>query len=139
MPPRWLLKRQFAARPTQPRSDRWVLESSDDRPQDPHFEVVFNGCQAPAISGKVRILSIEEGAAVGDRKAYLIETGASPITLQAQSLSVHETPGMQYVATLPPCPVPVARRWLWKLLLAVLRVPGAFALITRLRRRRTQA
>jgi hypothetical protein len=138
MPPRWLLQRQFAARPAQPQGDSWVLESSDDRPLDPHLEIVFSGCQPPAINGKVTILSIQEGLAEHGQKNYLIETDAASVTVRAQSLYVHETPGMQYVETLPPRAVPITQRWLWKLLLAVLRVPGAFTLITRLRRRRTQ-
>jgi len=139
MPSKWLLKRQFATRPARPQSTRWVLESCDDRPQDPHFEIAFSGCQPPALNGKVTILSIREGPAEDGQKTYLIETDAASVAVRAQSLYVHETPGVQYVETLPPCAVPITQRWLWKLLLAVLRVPGAFTLIARLRRRRIQA
>lgn len=139
MPSTWRLMREFKARPLEPQSERWVLESSDDRPRDPHIAVVFAGCQAPAIRGPVRIRSIHEGELHQAQKTYLIETDGAPVTLRAQSLYVHETPGMQYVEALAPRPVAISKRWLWKLLLAVLRVPGAFTLMTRLRRRRGQA
>jgi hypothetical protein len=67
---------------------------------------------------------------------YVIDGTQGALPVAARGLYVHETPGPGYQSVLPPQAVSLKQRWLWRLLLAVLRIPGAFAVISRFRRAR---
>lgn len=133
MQPVWPLNRRFQALAVRPQA-RWVLESADDDQAGSHVQIVFQGLRTGAVEGSLEIREIcrVSGAAADAR--YVIDATPSTLPVAARGLYVHETPGPGYQSVLPPQSVSLKQRWLWRLLLAVLRIPGAFALISRVRR-----
>lgn len=113
-----------------------ILESSDDRPGDSHVRIVVQGCTAapPPRPFEIRRIRTESSEAV--LRDFILESDGGELRLRARSIQVHESPGLRDRTFLEPRPVPMAQRWLWKLLLAALRIPGVFALVSRIRKRR---
>jgi hypothetical protein len=135
MPQGWVINRRFRAQKWDPGRQRWVLESVDDTSHDSHVQIVFHAPQSPAIQGPVDVAVIRRISAEDAPGSFVIEGQEGPRPVLARSVNVHERPGSRYRAALPPQPVP-AMQWLkWRLLLAGLRVPGVFAVVTRFRRR----
>jgi hypothetical protein len=149
MATRWVLNRQFVAQPLNPDRRRWVLDSTDDAARGSHLQIAFQNCDpaaalrpgdaGPMESRPIEIRSIVEQLNDGPLRLFLIDSARGALSVSARTVSVHESPGAQYRDVLPPRPVPLAQRWLWRLLLAALRIPVVFPLVARLRRRRTNA
>jgi hypothetical protein len=135
MQPVWPLNRRFQALAVRPPA-RWVLESTDDGNVGSHVQVVFQGLQGGAIEGPIEVREICRVSAMAAGSHYLIDGTQGALPVAARAFYVHETPGPGYLAVLPRQAVSFRQRWSWRLLLAVLRIPGAFALISRLRRTR---
>jgi hypothetical protein len=135
MQPVWPLNRRFQALPLRPPA-RWVLESIDDGHVGSHVQVVFQGLHSGAIEGSLEIREICRVSAGAVVSHYLIDRMQGTLPVAARGLHVHETPGPGYQSVLPRQSVSLKHRWLWRLLLAVLRIPGAFAVISRFRRAR---
>lgn len=135
MPPVWPLHRHFQALAMRPRA-RWVLESTDDAEVGSHVQVVFQGLESGAVEGALEIREICRVSAGAADSHFVIDGSLGALPVAARVLYVHETPGPGYQSVLPPQSVPLKQRWLWRLLLAVLRIPGAFAVISRFRRAR---
>ena len=135
MQPVWPLNRRFQALALRPRA-HWVLESIDDRHVGSHVQVVFQGLQSGAIEGSIEIREICRVSAGAADSHYVIDGTQGALPVAARGLYVHETPGTGYQSVLPPQSVSLKQRWLWRLLLAVLRIPGVFAVISRIRRTR---
>jgi len=135
MQPVWPLNRRFQALAIRPRA-RWVLESIDDGQVGSHVQVVFQGLQSGAIEGSLEIREICRVSTGAADSRYVIDGTLGTLPVAARGMYVHETPGPGYQAVLPPQAVSLRQRWLWRLLLAVLRIPGAFAVISRFRRAR---
>jgi hypothetical protein len=133
---RWVLNRHFRAMPLERTKRRWVLDSSDDATRGSHVQIVFLCPEAAAIQGAIDIREIESRPDGDERRSFVIDGPQGALLVRAQAMHVHETPGRQYGAALPPQPVSVVQRWLWRLLLAGFRIPGIFALVARMRRRR---
>jgi len=113
-----------------------ILESSDDRPGDSHVRIVVQGCTAalPPLPFEIRRIRTESTEAV--LRDFILESDGGELRLRARSVQVHESPGLRARTFLEPRPVSMAQRWLWKLLLAALRIPGVLALVSRIRKRR---
>jgi hypothetical protein len=149
MATRWVLNRQFVAQPLDPDRRRWVLESTDDAARGSHLQIAFQNCdpaaaphpreEGPMESGPIEIRSIVELSNARPLRVFLIDSARGALSVSARTVYVHESPGTQYRDVLPPRRVPLAQRWLWRLLLAALRIPGVFPLVARIRRRRTKA
>jgi hypothetical protein len=136
MDPGGVLSRRFQARPLDGSRRRWALESSDDTAEGSHVRIVLETAEPAALPGPVEIREIRGAPPSNPARSFLIHGtgGAAPVS--AHGVHVHEIPGARYRAVFPRYPVPAIERWLWKLLLASLRIPGVFALALRMRRRR---
>jgi hypothetical protein len=136
MDPGRALNRRFHARPLDASMQRWALESSDDAALGAHVRVLLQTSEPTAMPGPVEIQEIRGTSQGTPPRGFVIHRAGGALPVGAHGVHVHEIPGSRYQAVLPRYPVPVIERWLWKLLLASLRVPGVFALVSRARRRR---
>ena len=134
MHPGWTLNRRFTAQPVRGDCGRWVLESTDDAVHGSHLQLLLHGIEPATIRSPIDIREIRVAAGDAPRCGFMIHGPHGVPVLRAQTVHVHELAGPRYRALPPPQHIPVTRRWLWKLLLLSLRVPGAFALLSWLRR-----
>ncbi|HZF16900.1 MAG TPA: hypothetical protein VE046_13250 [Steroidobacteraceae bacterium] len=127
----WVINRRFKVLPLDGPGRRWVLDSADDSVHGCHLQIVFERAGDAVLAGEIDVAEIlrqPHGAPAG---RYVINGSHGAVA--AQAVYVHETPGAGYAAALPPQPVPTAQRLMWRLLLWLMRIPGAFALMSRLR------
>jgi hypothetical protein len=106
-------------------------------------EVLFSDATALALPSGLRDLTISElpapdGAqpATGERSAarcFRIDSAGLQLTLQARSVQLHRDAAAAFYGAVPPPRVPLRLRLGWALLLLVLRIPGAGALLGKLR------
>jgi hypothetical protein len=106
-------------------------------------EVLFSDATALALPSGLRDLRISElpaadGAqpATGERssaRSFRIDSAELQLTLQARSVQLHRDAAAAFYGAVPPPPVPLRLRLGWALLLLVLRIPGAGALLGKLR------
>ncbi len=133
MQPGWVINRRFNALSLDRGGQRWVLESADDATHGSHMEIVFEKADQAALEGEVEVSDIQCQSQGSSPGRYVINGSQRTVAVAAGALYVHETPGTSYRAALPGHPVPASQRLLWRLLLWLMRVPGAFALMSRLR------
>ena len=116
--------------------EQLVFESADDAPERLHMRILFKACASEPPSGLTEIRRIRsEGLAAGARE-YVLEAVPGEHRLLARSVHVHESvaPGSRNILELSP--PPRVQRWLWRLSLWALRVPGVFRLVASARGRR---
>jgi hypothetical protein len=65
---------------------------------------------------------------------YLIRAAAREWPIEARALHRHEDVGARFFAALPPRPVPLAKRLLWRSVLALAASRGGLALLRAMRR-----
>jgi hypothetical protein len=78
----------------------------------------------------VRVMELD-GAADADR--FQIRARELQLNLAARSVQIHRDAGRAFFSAVPPARVPLGRRIGWTWLLLLLRLPGAAALLARLR------
>jgi hypothetical protein len=66
-------------------------------------------------------------------RRFRIESPRLTLALQARQVQVHRDAAAQFYSAVPPVHVPMRLRLGWALLLTLLRVPGAVALVRKLR------
>jgi hypothetical protein len=117
-----------------------VLRGYARSAQDPHgglSEVLFSGASALALPPELRDARVIEISAVPDHGAaprrFRIESPEVQLELQARSAQLHRDAAAAFFGAVPPPRVPLRRRLGWSLLLSVLRIPGAGALVRKLR------
>jgi hypothetical protein len=123
-----------------PRGDatrgEFVLESSDDRPGASHLRILMLGCLSEPPLQAVEIRRIRAASTRPVPRDFVFDSAEGELRLRARSVQVHESPGLACRAIIEPHRAPLLQRWRWGLLLRALRVPGLFALVTRMRARR---
>jgi hypothetical protein len=129
----WVINRRFNALSLDHGGRRWVLESADDAAHGSHVEIVFEKADQAALEGEVEVAEIQRQSLGSSAGRYVIHGSRGTVAVAARAVYVHETPGIGYLAALPAQPVPASQRLLWRVLLWLLRVPGAFPLVSRLR------
>ncbi|MGH8231318.1 MAG: hypothetical protein ACRESY_05805, partial [Steroidobacteraceae bacterium] len=102
-------------------------------------ELLFEGATAVSVPAQLRGARVLEIADLsGDgvhaaRRRFRIEAAGVNIELQARAVQVHRDASAEFFRALPPPHVPLRVRLGWWLLLSLLRVPGAAALLRRIR------
>jgi hypothetical protein len=66
-------------------------------------------------------------------RRFRIDSAQLQLELQARSVQLHRDAAAAFYAAVPPPPVPLRLRLGWPLLLAALRIPGAGALLRKIR------
>jgi len=84
----------------------------------------------PSQLHALRIFELEEAP---DARRFLLQAQELQLTLQARSLQLHRDAAAAFFGAVPPPYVLWRRRLGWALLLWALRLPGAQALLARLR------
>jgi hypothetical protein len=130
-----MINRHFQVRTTDARRQRWLLDSTDDAAYDSHVQIACQISQPASFDGILEVAAIRCTAAAGTPRSLRIEGPDGSWAIEARGVYVHETPGPRYRDVLPPVRVPWLQRLSWRVLLATLRVPGAFALVMLVRRR----
>jgi len=95
-------------------------------------QALFGGALNPLPSQlhALRIFELEEAP---NARRFLLQAQELQLTLQARSLQLHRDAGRAFFGAVPPPRVLWRRRLAWALLLWALRLPGAQALLARLR------
>jgi hypothetical protein len=96
-------------------------------------EVLFSDASALALPSGLRDLRISELSAPDGARWFRIDGAGPPLTLQARGLQLHRDAAAAFYGAVPPPRVPLKLRLGWMVLLSVLRIPGAGALLGRLR------
>jgi len=81
----------------------------------------------------LRDLRVSELSTPDGARWFRIDGAGSQLTLQARSVQLHRDAAAAFYGAVPPPRVPLKMRLGWTLLLSVLRIPGAGALLGRLR------
>jgi hypothetical protein len=102
-------------------------------------EVLFSDASAAAVPGALRDARVIEllpaaAAAAGPAlRRFRIDSAQLQLELQARSVQLHRDAGAAFYRAVPPLRVPLRLRLGWSLLLAALRIPGAGALLRKIR------
>jgi hypothetical protein len=91
-----------------------------------------SGAAPPARLDNARVIEIAGEAQVGLRR-FRIESPGLTLALQARQVQLHRDAAAEFYGAVPPVHVPLRLRLGWALLLTALRVPGAAALLRKLR------
>ena len=123
-----------------------VLRGYAGAPPDPHpgphaglTEALFSDASAAAVPAALRdarVIELLPAAAPGPGPAlrrFRIDSAQLQLELQARSVQLHRDAGAAFYRAVPPARVPLRLRLGWSLLLAVLRIPGAAALLSKIR------
>jgi len=86
----------------------------------------------PARLHDVRVSTLSDEPA-RDRQRLMLRTRELQQALSCRSAQLHRDVAAAFFAALPPARVPLRARLGWALLLPLLRLPGAAALLTRMR------
>jgi hypothetical protein len=98
-------------------------------------QLLFSGADAvalPAILHDARVIEVSEQAQDVPRR-FRIESAELRLELRARNAQLHRVAAALFYGAVPPVRVPLRLRLGWALLLMVLRVPGAAALLGKLR------
>jgi hypothetical protein len=98
-------------------------------------QVLFSGASAvalPASLSDARLIEIAAAAEQAPRQ-FRIESPGFTFALQARQVQLHRDAAAMFYTAVPPVRVPLRLRLGWTLLLTALRVPGAAALLSKLR------
>lgn len=98
-------------------------------------QLLFSGASGAALPARlhnVRVIEIA-GAAPAGLRSFRIESPGLTLALQARQVQLHRDAAAPFYGAVPPVHVPLRLRLGWALLLAILRVPGAAALLRKLR------
>jgi hypothetical protein len=102
-------------------------------------ELLFSDASALALPSGLRGLRVSELSApdgaqpARGARSFRIDGAGLQQTLQARSVQLHRDAAAAFYGAVPPPRVPLKLRLGWTLLLSVLRIPGAGALLGRLR------
>jgi hypothetical protein len=97
-------------------------------------EVLFSDASALKLPSGLRDLQVSElSAPDGAPRRFRIDGAGLPLMLQARSVQLHRDAAESFYGAVPPPCVPLRLRLGWALLLSVLRIPGAGALLGKLR------
>jgi hypothetical protein len=127
-----------------------VLRGYAGAPSDPHpgphpgphaglTEALFSDASAAAVPAALRdarVIELLPAAAPGPGPAlrrFRIDSAQLQLELQARSVQLHRDVAAAFYGAVPPLPVPLRLRLGWSLLLAALRIPGAAALLRKIR------
>jgi hypothetical protein len=119
-----------------------VLRGYARAPSGPHAgltEALFSDASAlvlPAALIDARVIELPAAAATAIAAAprrFRIESAQLQQELQARSVQLHRDAAAAFYGAVPPPRVPLRLRLGWSLLLAVLRIPGADALVRKIR------
>jgi hypothetical protein len=91
-----------------------------------------SGAALPATLDNVRVIEMA-GAAQAGLRSFRIESPGLSLALQARQVQLHRDAATPFYGAVPPVHVPLRLRLGWALLLTILRVPGAAALLRKLR------
>ena len=69
-----------------------------------------------------------------DERHYRIMSGSRDWLMEATSVHVHRDIGREFYRAIPPCPVPLTKRFLWRVLLALAGTRTGKRLLLSLRR-----
>ncbi|MFI4866913.1 MAG: hypothetical protein ACHQDB_07380 [Steroidobacterales bacterium] len=119
-----------------------VLRGYAGAPSGPHSgltEALFSDASAAAVPGALRdarLIELLPAAAPVPGPAlrrFRIDSAQLQLELQARSVQLHRDAAAAFYRAVPPLRVPLRLRLGWSLLLAVLRIPGAGALLRKIR------
>lgn len=97
-------------------------------------EVLFSEVGALELPGDLRDARVIELPAIaGAPQRYRIESPELQLELRARSVQLHRDAAAAFFGAVPPPRVPLHIRLGWALLLTLLRIPGADALVGKLR------
>jgi hypothetical protein len=98
-------------------------------------QVLFSGASAVALPASLSDAAVIEIAAASRQapRQFRIESPGFALTLQARQVQLHRDAAAMFYGAVPPVRVPLRLRLGWALLLTALRVPGAAALLGKLR------
>jgi hypothetical protein len=111
----------------------------DAGPHHALTEALFSDASAAAVPGAlrdVRVIELLPAAAAAPGPAlrrFRIDSAQLQLELQARSLQLHRDAAAAFYRAVPPLRVPLRLRLGWSLLLAALRIPGAGALLRKIR------
>jgi hypothetical protein len=94
-------------------------------------ELLFSDATDVALPAGLHDIRVLELPAVAAPRRFRI--GSSGLELQARSVQLHRDAAAAFYGAVPPPRVPLRTRLGWLLLLSVLRIPGADALVRKLR------
>ncbi len=104
--------------------------------REPTVQLLLAGAEVPdtlpARLHDVRVSAVS-GAAESELQHLLLRARELQQALSCRSVQLHRDVAAPFFAAVPPAPVPLRARLGWSLLLQVLRLPGAAALLSRLR------
>jgi hypothetical protein len=119
-----------------------VLRGYAGAPSGPHAgltEALFSDASPAAVPDALRdarVIELLAAAAAGAAPAprrFRIDSAQLQLDLQARSVQLHRDAAAAFYAAVPPLRVPLRLRLGWSLLLAALRIPGAAALLRKIR------
>jgi hypothetical protein len=102
-------------------------------------EVLFSDASAAAVPDALRdarVIELLAAAAPAPGPAlrrFRIDSAQLQLELQARSVQLHRDAAAAFYGAVPPLRVPLRLRLGWSLLLAALRIPGAAALLRKIR------
>jgi hypothetical protein len=98
-------------------------------------QLLFSGADAvalPAVLHDARVIEISDEAEEMPRR-FRIESAELRLEVRARNVQLHRDAAALFYGAVPPVRVPLRLRLGWGMLLTVLRVPGAAALLSKLR------
>jgi hypothetical protein len=98
-------------------------------------QVLFSGASAVALPASLSDATVIEIDAASRHvpRQFRIESPGFTLALQARQVQLHRDAAAIFYNAVPPVRVPLRLRLGWALLLTALRVPGAAALLRKLR------
>jgi hypothetical protein len=98
-------------------------------------QVLFSGASAVALPTSLSDATVIEIAAASRHapRQFRIESPGITLALQARQVQLHRDAAATFYSAVAPVRVPLRLRLGWALLLMALRVPGAAALLRKLR------
>jgi hypothetical protein len=96
-------------------------------------QVLFSDASDVALPAALRDLRVLELPVAVAPRRFRIDCPGLQLELQARSVQLHRDAGVAFYGAVPPPRVPLRVRLGWSLLLSVLRIPGADALVRKLR------
>ena len=98
-------------------------------------QVLFSGASAVALPASLSAATVIEIGAEARQapRQFRIESPGFAFALQARQVQLHRDAAAIFYSAVPPVRVPLRVRLGWALLLTALRVPGAAALLRKLR------
>jgi len=97
--------------------------------------VLFSGASAVALPASLSDATVIEIAAASPQapRQFRIESPGFTLALQARQVQLQRDAAAMFYSAVPPVRVPLRLRLGWALLLSALRLPGAAALLRKLR------